>query len=176
VKDIRHGEVVEISGPVERSGEILTAPATGRACVVVRSFLVLESHVAWNYRVDVLRDERAVDFYLRAGRDRVLVRAAGTDLHMSGIEESGVTGKPEGRLRELLRQQETAFDGSGLLQVRWRERVVCEGDHATVRGRASIEVDPEPGASRAGYREEPMRIVLAGTLEIGVGRHAGRAL
>ncbi|MEZ4402606.1 MAG: GIDE domain-containing protein [Kofleriaceae bacterium] len=160
------GVPIRIAGVVQ-PGETLTAPLTGRVCVLFE--MVVEEHVSngksgsWRQRA---REVHGVPFAVVDGTGRALIdpRAAQLDVHIDTTTKSGSFDDPTPAERAVLARYQVA--GQGWVfnkKLRYREGVFEVGERVTITGVAVREPDPEGVGQMAGYRgASPTRLRVGG--------------
>lgn len=158
-----HEEDVRVVGQVERHETVLTAPITGRPCVLWH-VTVLEQR---GKTMDTVLERTAfVDFALRDESGHAIVRPMLVThlLQRDGQAKSGIFAEPSPRIEAFL--HEHGISTRGIIfnkTMRFQEAVVELGERVSVLARARWEHDPDaPSAPGEGYRDvrQPKRLIL----------------
>jgi hypothetical protein len=172
--------VVHVAGIVRAAGQIVRAPATGRSCVAFQ--LVVAAPQRGSYvRVLVASDARS--FVLTDDSGEAIVDLTAGPFTLIGDQGgtrwcSAKADSPEmSLLCELLDLAEipTKTPMGFSKSLRYREVVLLEDDHVSIKGHGEREVVVE--GQRASYRDPPTRFVMRGAPDepLIIGRRADAA-
>lgn len=158
-----HEEDVRIVGEVEPGESVLTAPITGRPCVLWHVSVLEQQGRSMR---TVLDRTEYVDFAVRDGSGRALVRPMLVThlLVRDGQDKSTVFSEASPHIQAFLHENGVSTRGLVLNKsMRFFEAVVEIGESVTVLGRARWEHDPDAAVTPGdGYREvhQPKRLIL----------------
>lgn len=158
--------VATVQGTVSLQGAPLVAPLSGRACTyyeaIVEEYRSSGKNGSW---YPIIREQHGQDFLLDDGQGTARVIMAGAsvalvkDAHFrSGMFQDATPALDEFLARHGRQSQGWLFNKN----LRYREGVLEPGEIVAVCGAGVHEPDPDPRSATGGYREQPMRLVLAG--------------
>lgn len=160
------GSLVRVTGEARpRDGQHITAPLTGRACLLYE--VIVEEYVSrgksGSWKTIITEKDFVPTFWLAEGGERALVKL---DFPMVLLDQdasfrSGILKEPDEVLVDFLAQHLEAAQGLIFNRnLRYREGIIARGEQVTVLAVAKTEPDPDPAAVPDGYRSRAMRLVL----------------
>jgi len=175
MRDVRDGEPCKIVGRIEYAEEPKLAPFTARKCA---GYSV---HV-YNNDMDggggtLLHEDRCGDFFVRdEDGTRALIRGGSVrvvitkDAHFQSLGPGThiwpKLEEPPPGVEEFLRARGKSMKGLVFTKtLRFDEGVLEAGELVSVSGVGRWEIDSNPRAAGAGYREAPKLLVFIGSAE-----------
>ncbi|HEX2571379.1 MAG TPA: hypothetical protein VH877_17605 [Polyangia bacterium] len=162
---VRDGNVVKVVGELLYWGRPIVAPLSGRTCAFY-SLVILKCEPPFSSGpqewVELLREERGVDFLVGDGSGVALVRAGVEGTVLSSLvpdKKGSKTSFPNDGLRRLVVDRGLERPLSDVT-LRAYEGVLEAGDRVAVGGLGRWHADPE---GVGGYREAGLRLVLQGS-------------
>ncbi len=160
------GALVRITGMASAgAGGVLTAPLSGRPCLVLEVEVDENVHQgkssSWKNRIREI--DFVPEFWVEDETGRALIRLDYPKLALTQDAKfnSGVLNDPEPRLVEFLESHGESPQGWVFNKaLRYREGVLEPDEEVTVLGVVRREPDPDPMADSEGYRQRAMRVVL----------------
>lgn len=159
LRDVREG-LVKVRGRVVPL-EALTAPFSGRPCAYFEA-IIEEKYGKESWRT-LVREVQQRDFLIEddTGRARVEMAAVRAAVTREPHWRTASVDDPGPVLDELLaRHGHVRKESVSPRPLRYREGALEAGEEVAVLGWADREIDPDPAAAAAGYRDAPLRVVL----------------
>ena len=153
-REVRDGEQVRIQGAARELKGGTAGPLSGRKCLKWR--VDVEREIRKNkttYWERHAHGESREDFLVDDGTVAVRVLGAKVELNVAAPWSTSREAAPPA-VRDFVAQRGESIDH----ELRWRERVVLEGDSVTVAGVARWEAGT-PNA-QTGYRDAARRLVI----------------
>ncbi len=159
IRRIRGRRLAKISGQVRRHEKLLSAPLTGRTCVVYW-VVVEEMKATKNSWTQVINEHHSVDFLVEdpSGIARVDVSDAQPLLVMDAHFRSGTLNDADRKLEAYLESFGTKSTGAlGFNRtLRYREGVLEPGERVVVLGSTTMEADSTTGGAYRSRSERPV--------------------
>jgi hypothetical protein len=159
IADAREGEIVKIVGTVGYAGQTVESPMSRRTCAFY-SIVVEKSNRT--PAIEILREERGVDFHVRDASGVALVRIGNVPPTTALVFERTRFTTPvdsDADIERILAAHGQAIRGVVFYKsLRAREGLLVEGAKIAVGGLARWM--PDPDAAGGNYRETPKRLVL----------------
>jgi len=157
----RHHKIV---GRVRPFGTTLTAPLSGRACVLYE--VVVESKTEARAFYQPTREKAAVPFWVEEDDVRVFIDPTfvGTWLVYALSGETGLLRRASKSLERFMRSHKRSLESEwGKRSFIYREGTIAEGDRVAIIGIPRHEADPDVGRELVGYRTTPTRTRMLST-------------
>lgn len=164
VSDVVEGTAAKVVGTLSYTGQILTAPLSGRQCafyeVVVEEYRSSGKSGSWR---EIIKETRFADFFLQDSSGRAMIRMNAAqvvvvkDSHSKSGTFDNATGIEEAFLRKHGRKSEGWVFNK---KIRYKEGVLERGEHVAVYGHGTWEADPDPSSVAADYRGTARRLVM----------------
>jgi hypothetical protein len=147
---LRDGKWSRVIGTVAATGELLTAPFTGRRCVM---YEIRISTGVW--------DEDSQSWLWFDAGESAGAESRPFDL----VDDTGRVGvEPAGAITDLVLPAQLRRSRPDGQPIAVREAIVTVGDRITLGGVAVAQPDPTGAARVEGYRgDAPMRLVISGS-------------
>jgi len=162
IADFPEGVPARIVGRIA-DGDHLTAPLTGRACVVYQAIVqqYANDRDGGSWRT-ILRETRHVPFAIEDGTGRALVDPTGADLvvEIDSTTQSGTFDDATAAEADFLARHGLTSKGSVFnKRLRYREGALELGETIAVYGFGTRELDPDGAARATAYRDAPPMVL-----------------
>jgi hypothetical protein len=164
IQELRDDELGKVVGRARGTGEVLTAPLSGRLCVYfVATVEERRSTGKSSYWKMIIRETRGVPFMLEDDGGRALVdaTAARIAIDFDGKSQSGTFDDPTPAEHAFLARHSQRGQGWVFNRtLRYREAVIADGETIAVLGAGTREPDPDAPPTEAYRGEAPTRLRL----------------
>jgi hypothetical protein len=154
IASLRPGELAKITGVVAARGELLTAVIGQQRCVGYSAAVETSTRDDGWQRIMTFAD--CASFHVTDASGTVSVQGTIVIAHHEGVAWES----PPANFLARTPDERTDSRRWVVEKLRCREVLLMPGDHVSVLGRATMELDP---AARGSYREPPMLPHLRGT-------------
>ncbi len=165
IADAPEGKPIRIVGAVVATGELLTAPISGRRCVAFHALVEAHTGEAREPWAVVAEERQSMDFVVSDGTGRAVVDVATTELELEANPRTGEANATTPTVYELLNRHRADRRARPFAKrFRYQEHAFEVGARLAVMGVAVREPDPDAPADVTGYRDDPRtRLHLGGT-------------